>query len=145
MRTKEAACAGWLFVAMLVGACGQGNSGDPPAASAAPSAGEPDSFLLFPNPQLQPDGSLQTNEASYAQAYYEAIDPANTKDSLAKWKAGQMALKVVNEAVQMHGGIGVTDELDVGLFLKRIRVAQACLGDADFHCERYAALELAHA
>lgn len=65
--------------------------------------------------------------------------------SLAKWKAGQMALKVVNEAVQMHGGIGVTDELDVGLFLKRIRVAQACLGDADFHCERYAALELAHA
>ena len=65
--------------------------------------------------------------------------------SLAKWKAGQMALKVVNEAVQMHGGIGVTDELDVGLFLKRIRVAQASLGDADFHCERYAALELAHA
>ena len=65
--------------------------------------------------------------------------------SLAKWKAGQMALKVVNEAVQMHGGIGVTDELDVGLFLKRIRVAQACLGDADYHCERYGALELAHA
>lgn len=65
--------------------------------------------------------------------------------SLAKWKAGQMAIKVANEAVQMHGGIGVTDELDVGLFLKRIRVAQASLGDADFHCERYAALELAHA
>ena len=65
--------------------------------------------------------------------------------SLAKWKAGQTAIKVVNEAVQMHGGIGVTDELDVGLFLKRIRVAQACLGDADYHCERYGALELAHA
>ena len=45
----------------------------------------------------------------------------------------------------MHGGIGVTDELDVGLYLKRIRVAQATLGDADFHCERYGALELAHA
>ena len=65
--------------------------------------------------------------------------------SLAKWKAGQTAIKVANEAVQMHGGIGVTDELDVGLFLKRIRVAQACLGDADYHCERYGALELAHA
>ena len=37
----------------------------------------------------------------------------------------------------MHGGMGVTDELDVGLFLKRIRVAQAELGDADFHCDRY--------
>ena len=65
--------------------------------------------------------------------------------SLAKWKAGQTAIKVANEAVQMHGGIGVTDELDVGLFLKSIRVAQACLGDADYHCERYGALELAHA
>ncbi|WP_338923011.1 acyl-CoA dehydrogenase [Pseudomonas silesiensis] len=61
--------------------------------------------------------------------------------SLAKWKAGDTAIKVANEAVQMHGGIGVTDELDVGLFLKRARVAQSCLGDRDFHCERY----LAHA
>jgi alkylation response protein AidB-like acyl-CoA dehydrogenase len=61
--------------------------------------------------------------------------------SLAKWKAGDTAIKVANEAVQMHGGIGVTDELDVGLFLKRVRVAQGCLGDRDFHCERY----LAHA
>ncbi|MEJ5057751.1 MULTISPECIES: acyl-CoA dehydrogenase family protein [unclassified Pseudomonas] len=57
--------------------------------------------------------------------------------SLAKWKAGDTAIKVANEAVQMHGGIGVTDELDVGLYLKRVRVAQSCLGDRDFHCERY--------
>ncbi|MGE8409403.1 MAG: acyl-CoA dehydrogenase family protein [Pseudomonas sp.] len=61
--------------------------------------------------------------------------------SLAKWKAGDTAIKVANEAVQMHGGIGVTDELDVGLYLKRVRVAQACLGDRDFHCERYTALD----
>lgn len=60
--------------------------------------------------------------------------------SLAKWKAGDTAIKVANEAVQLHGGIGVTDELDVGLYLKRVRVAQACLGDRDFHCERYQAL-----
>lgn len=59
--------------------------------------------------------------------------------SLAKWKAGDTAIKVANEAVQMHGGIGVTDELDVGLYLKRVRVAQSCLGDRDFHCERYLA------
>lgn len=58
--------------------------------------------------------------------------------SLAKWKAGDTAIKVANEAVQMHGGIGVTDELDVGLYLKRVRVAQSCLGDRDFHCQRYA-------
>ncbi|RWU21118.1 acyl-CoA dehydrogenase [Pseudomonas alkylphenolica] len=59
--------------------------------------------------------------------------------SLAKWKAGDTAIKVANEAVQMHGGIGVTDELDVGLYLKHVRVAQSCLGDRDFHCERYSA------
>ena len=40
----------------------------------------------------------------------------------------------------MHGGIGVTDELDVGLYLKRIRVAQMSLGDVDFHHARYAQL-----
>jgi alkylation response protein AidB-like acyl-CoA dehydrogenase len=63
--------------------------------------------------------------------------------SLAKWKVGDTALKISSEAVQMHGGIGVTDELDVGLFLKRARVAQSCLGDRDFHCERYSALDQA--
>lgn len=64
--------------------------------------------------------------------------------SLAKWKAGEVAHRVSREAVQMHGGMGVTDELDVGLFLKRIRVAQACLGDGDFHCQRYADAGQAH-
>ncbi len=51
-----------------------------------PTSG-PDSFLLFPNPQKQDDGSLQTNTLAYATAYYEAIDPNNEKDTLAKWKA----------------------------------------------------------
>ncbi|MEE1926186.1 acyl-CoA dehydrogenase family protein [Pseudomonas sp. 148P] len=71
-----------------------------------------------------------------------ALEPAQRGRlvSLAKWKAGDTAIKVANEAVQMHGGIGVTDELDVGLYLKRVRVAQACLGDRDFHCERYQTL-----
>lgn len=57
--------------------------------------------------------------------------------SLAKWKAGQVAQRVSNEAIQMHGGIGVTDEYDLGLFLKRMRVAQNQLGNSDFHCQRY--------
>ena len=58
--------------------------------------------------------------------------------SLAKWKCNQAAQRVSNEGIQMHGGIGVTDEYDVGLFMKRIRVAQAALGNSDFHCQRYA-------
>ena len=60
--------------------------------------------------------------------------------SLAKWKLSKAADLISGEAVQMHGGIGVTDELDVGLYLKRIRVAQMSLGDVDFHQERYANL-----
>ena len=77
-----------LLGALTLGACGQGNSGDAaaPAASATPGPG-PDSFLLFPNPQVQPDGSLQTDSTAYAQAYYAAIDPNNDKDTLAKWRA----------------------------------------------------------
>ena len=65
--------------------------------------------------------------------------------SLAKWKAGDAAHRISREAVQMHGGMGVTDELDVGLFLKRIRVAQATLGDGDFHVQRYGDLSLVEA
>ncbi|MCZ6771694.1 MAG: acyl-CoA dehydrogenase, partial [Proteobacteria bacterium] len=41
---------------------------------------------------------------------------------------------------QMHGGIGMTDEADIGLFLKRARVTQQILGDAIFHRDRYATL-----
>ena len=48
---------------------------------------------------------------------------------------------VSNEAVQMHGGIGVTDELDIGLFLKRARVSAVLLGSAQFHYDRFATLE----
>lgn len=67
-------------------------------------------------------------------------DSAAELASLAKTKACEMLELVSNEAVQMHGGIGMTDEADLGLFLKRARVAQHTLGDADFHRDRYAQL-----
>jgi len=60
--------------------------------------------------------------------------------SLAKTKLNDTYQLVTNEATQMHGGIGVTDELDVGLFLKRCRVAMQILGDSAFHRDRYATL-----
>ena len=40
----------------------------------------------------------------------------------------------------MHGGIGMTDELDIGLFMKRVRVAEELFGDAGFHADRLARL-----
>jgi len=60
--------------------------------------------------------------------------------SLAKAKAGDTLFLVSNEGIQMHGGIGMTDEHEIGFFLKRARVAQAAFGDAPFHRDRYAAL-----
>jgi len=60
--------------------------------------------------------------------------------SLAKAKLNELAKLVTNEAVQMHGGIGVTDELDIGLFLKRARVAIQVFGYTGFHKDRYATL-----
>ena len=60
--------------------------------------------------------------------------------SLAKAKVGDAFFLVSNEGVQMHGGIGMTDEHEIGFFLKRARVAQASFGDSAFHRERYAAL-----
>ena len=60
--------------------------------------------------------------------------------SLAKAKLNELVKRVTNEAVQMHGGIGVTDELEIGLFLKRARVAMQVFGDTGFHKDRYATL-----
>jgi alkylation response protein AidB-like acyl-CoA dehydrogenase len=60
--------------------------------------------------------------------------------SLAKAKAGDTFFLASNEGVQMHGGIGMTDEHEIGFFLKRARVAQAAFGDSAFHRDRYAEL-----
>ncbi len=58
--------------------------------------------------------------------------------SVAKAKAGRVAELAVQEAVQMHGGVGMTDAFDVGLFMKRVRVLNELLGDVGFHTERLA-------
>ena len=58
----------------------------------------------------------------------------------AKAHACTTANRAVQEGVQMHGGIGMTDEFDIGLYLKRARTLQELLGDAGFHADRVAAL-----
>ena len=60
--------------------------------------------------------------------------------SLSKTMAGETLHLISNEAIQMHGGIGVTDEYDIGFFLKRARVAEQIFGSAKYHTERYASL-----
>jgi alkylation response protein AidB-like acyl-CoA dehydrogenase len=60
--------------------------------------------------------------------------------ALAKARASASVNLSVQEAVQMHGGIGMTDEVDIGLFMKRARVGQELFGDARFHANRIAKL-----
>lgn len=60
--------------------------------------------------------------------------------SLAKAKAGELVHLVSNEMIQMHGGIGMTDEHDAGFYIKRARVLEALLGSAAYHRNRYATL-----
>ncbi len=61
--------------------------------------------------------------------------------SLAKTKVGETYTLVSREAVQMHGGIGMTDEFDIGFFMKRAAVAEQTFGDQVFHRNRYGELE----
>jgi alkylation response protein AidB-like acyl-CoA dehydrogenase len=81
---------------------------------------------------------------SCVEAALAAIDK-NANDipalaSLAKAKVCDLDHLVSNEMVQMHGGIGMTDAHDAGLYLKRARAAEATFGGASFHRDRYARL-----
>jgi alkylation response protein AidB-like acyl-CoA dehydrogenase len=82
---------------------------------------------------------------SCVAAALEAIDSGSAEvallASLAKARAADLAERALNEAVQLHGGIGVTDELELGLFVKRGRVIQQTFGDGVFHRDRYANLK----
>lgn len=60
--------------------------------------------------------------------------------SLAKARIGEAAHLITNEGVQMHGGIGMTDAVDIGLYIKRARVQAQIFGDTGFHRDRYADL-----
>jgi alkylation response protein AidB-like acyl-CoA dehydrogenase len=58
----------------------------------------------------------------------------------AKAKVGQVAQLATQEGVQWHGGIGMTDDVDIGFFMKRVRVAEAYLGDSNYHANEFARL-----
>ncbi|MEX0298758.1 MAG: acyl-CoA dehydrogenase family protein, partial [Kordiimonas sp.] len=58
--------------------------------------------------------------------------------SAAKAKIGNLSRKFGQESIQMHGGIGVTDEYALGAYVKRLLVNEMMFGDADYHLQRYA-------
>src|SRR3954447_9745807 len=60
--------------------------------------------------------------------------------AVAKARAGSTATLAVQEGVQMHGGMGMTDQFDIGFFMKRARVCQELFGDSNFHADQLARL-----
>lgn len=74
------------------------------------------------------------------QALDDGSPQAAALVSAAKSRAGLTATMAVQEGVQMHGGIGMTDEFEIGFFMKRARVVEELLGDARFHADRWARL-----
>ena len=81
---------------------------------------------------------------SCVEAALQAID-AGAPDvaamtSLSKAKVGDFLHEMSNQLIQIHGGIGMTDEFDAGFYLKRARVLEHLFGNQAFHRDRYATL-----
>ena len=75
------------------------------------------------------------------QALDADIGKAASAVAVAKAKAGTTATRAVQEGVQMHGGMGMTDQFDIGFFMKRARVCQELFGDANFHADQLARMK----
>lgn len=88
-------------------------------------------------------GEMETARSAVlkAQNFLDEDDPrAELYASVAKAKAGLACNLSVREGVQMHGGIGMTDEYDIGLYMKRDRALAEYMGDIYFHADRVAKL-----
>jgi alkylation response protein AidB-like acyl-CoA dehydrogenase len=68
-------------------------------------------------------------------------DNAAAAVAVAKARAGTTATRAVQEGVQMHGGMGMTDQFDIGFFMKRARVCEELFGDSNFHADRLARMK----
>ncbi len=72
------------------------------------------------------------------QALDANFDKATAAVAVAKARAGTTATRAVQEGVQMHGGMGMTDQFDIGFFMKRARVCEELFGDANYHADQLA-------
>lgn len=75
-----------------------------------------------------------------ARAVDEEREDVRKLISLAKARCSEAFVLITNEAVQMFGGVGMTDEYDIGFYMKRARAAEMTFGDAAWHRDRWARL-----
>lgn len=132
---------GCVALVMLLAACGGGGGGTSTSGDVVPvgkrgpsSPTGLDRFLLFPNPQVRADGVFEVGAPEYAKAYYEAIDPTNAKDTLAKWKAANN-IGVTTGGHSEHY-ITVGDQRDLG-YGRRMTAHQNPDGTMAFMVENY--------
>jgi alkylation response protein AidB-like acyl-CoA dehydrogenase len=69
------------------------------------------------------------------------FEHAGAAVAVAKARAGTTATLAVQEGVQMHGGMGMTDQFDIGFFMKRARVCQELFGDSNYHADQLARMK----
>ena len=75
------------------------------------------------------------------QALDADVAKAASAVAVAKARAGTTATRAVQEGVQMHGGMGMTDQFDIGFFMKRARVCQELFGDSNYHADQLARMK----
>ncbi len=127
-----------LLAALVIAGCGGGGGstptetkpGDIPPSNV--TSATPDTFLLFPNPQVQADGSKQMNTTAYTEAYYAAIDPTNARDTLTKWKAANGFDTGSGEQILVIFG----DQRDLG-YGRRMTARRNTDGTLAFFVENY--------
>jgi alkylation response protein AidB-like acyl-CoA dehydrogenase len=90
--------------------------------------------------RLYAELELSRSAVLHAHGVLDAGGDVARAASLAKAKLSDAFLHLAHEAIQMHGGIGMTEEHDIGLYLKRARVAEITFGDAVHHRRRFAEL-----
>lgn len=86
---------------------------------------------------------LARSAVMYANGVLDGLDAsasASRAVSIAKAKCTDAFMLIAHESIQMHGGIGMTDEHDIGLFAKRARVCEMTFGDSAYHRDRFARL-----
>lgn len=86
---------------------------------------------------------VEMSKSVVLEALSSLDDPEDTAElaSLAKTRLNDTFNLVSAEGIQMHGGIGMTDEYDIGFFMKRSRVCEAAFGNSSFHRDRYATIQ----
>jgi acyl-CoA dehydrogenase len=68
----------------------------------------------------------------------EGVEDMAELASCCKAKLSEVAMKATAEGIQMHGGVGMTDEFEIGFFYKRARILETLLGDRYYHLDRFA-------